>query len=208
MSTENTTPAGCRINSKGHYVPEQMIPPIDLERDALVQTLVREARIVNENLRLFKACAFSDIYAFIALSFEQYNTKIGKNKGKGNVTLYDFSGKYKIQLAVSDRIAFDERLQAAEQLISDCISEWAEDSRDEIKLLVQSAFQVDREGKINTGKVLSLRRIAIKNEKWQSAMDAIGESLQVVDSTEYIRVYERIEGSNKYIPINLDLAAV
>ena len=62
--------------------------------------------------------------------------------------------------------------------------------------------------KINTGRVLALRRLDIRDEKWQKAMMAIGESLQVVGSKEYVRFYERVGDSDQYQPINLDVAAV
>ena len=75
-------------------------------------------------------------------------------------------------------------------------------------MLVQSAFDTDKEGKINTGRVLGLRRLDIRDEKWQMAMKAISESLQVVGSKEYIRFYERIGSSDQYQPISLDIAAV
>ena len=73
---------------------------------------------------------------------------------------------------------------------------------------MQSAFQTDKEGKINTGRVLALRRLDIRDEKWQKAMLAIGESLQVVGSKEYVRFYERIGNTDQYRPISLDVAAV
>ena len=62
--------------------------------------------------------------------------------------------------------------------------------------------------KINTGRVLALRRLDIRDAKWQKAMQAIGESLQVVGSKEYVRFYERVGDGDQYQPINLDVAAV
>lgn len=44
----------------------------------------------------------------------------------------------------------------------------------------------DKEGQINTGRVLSLRRLDIKDERWLRAMNAIGEAVQVVGSKSYI----------------------
>ena len=55
---------------------------------------------------------------------------------------------------------------------------------------------------------LALRRLDIRDEKWQKAMQAISESLQVVGSKEYIRFYERVGDSDQYQPISLDLATV
>ena len=104
-----------------------------------------------------------------------------------------------------DSIRFDERLQAAKALIDECIHSWSADSNDNLKALINDAFQVDREGKISTGRVLGLRRLDIKDAKWQQAMQAIGDSIIVTDSKSYIRFYERI-ADGSYIPVSLDFA--
>ena len=206
MTTENTIPEGYRQDAKGCLVPESMIKPIDRTRDELVRELARQARIVSDGLREFKTRVFADINAFVDLSAEQYDVKLGGKKG--NLTLFSFDGAFKVQIAIAEHMVFDERLQAAKHLIDECIIAWSQGSRDEIKVLVQAAFQTDKEGKINTGRVLALRRLDIRDEKWQKAMQAIGESLQVVGSKEYVRIYERIGNTDQYRPISLDVAAV
>lgn len=193
-------------NALGHLVPIEMIKPIDLERDKLVKDLVKAARTLNLNIAKFKADAFGDIAAFVQLSAEQYGAAIGGTKG--NVTLMSFDGRFKVQRAVSETLAFDERLQAAKALIDACIHEWAKGSLPEIKALVNDAFQVDKQGSINTGRVLGLRRMDIDDERWQRAMQAISEAVQVVGSKSYVRVYERVGDSDHYVPIPLDVAAV
>jgi hypothetical protein len=210
MNTQ-TTPTGAalegyRTDARGHLIPESLIKPIDLARDALVIELARQARTVSNSLREFKTRVFADINAFVELSSEQYGVKRGGKKG--NLTLYTFDGAFKVQVAIAEHMVFDERLQAAKHLIDECITDWSQGSRDEIKVLVQAAFQTDKEGKINTGRVLALRRLDITDEKWQTAMKAIGESLQVVGSKEYVRFYERIGNTDQYRPISLDVAAV
>jgi len=205
MQTKSTLPAGYRADATGRLVPEAMIKPIDRTRDELVQELVRQAILMNGTLAEFKGRVFADLNAFVELSAEQYGVKFGGKKG--NITLYTFDGRYKVQVAIAEHMVFDERLQAAKHLVDECIIGWSEGSRDEIKVLVQSAFDTDKEGKINTGRVLGLRRLDIKDEKWQRAMQAIGESLQVVGSKEYVRFYERV-GEDQYKPISLDVAAV
>jgi len=203
--TATTIPEGYREDAKGALIPLTMIKPIDLARDELVLELVLKAKAQSTALRELKHRVFADINAFVDLSAEKYDVQLGGKKG--NLTLYTFDGKYKVQVAISERMVFDERLQAAKSLIDECITAWSQGSRDEIKVLVQAAFQTDQEGRINTGRVLSLRRMHIRDEKWQKAMDAIGESLQVVGSKEYVRFYERV-AEDKYEPISLDLAAV
>ena len=199
-------PEGFWKDAKGCLVPESMIKPIDRTRDELARDLGLRAKAMSASLRDFKTTVFNEINAFVDLSAEQYDVKLGGKKG--NLTLYSFDGAIKIQVAIAEHMVFDERLQAAKHLIDECIIDWSQGSRDEIKVLVQSAFQTDKEGKINTGRVLALRRLDIRDEKWQKAMQAISESLQVVGSKEYIRFYERVGDSDQYQPISLDLAAV
>lgn len=202
--SEKNIPEGYWMDAKGCLIPESMIKPIDKERDWLVKELVNKANEVSAVLSSFKVQAFGDIAAFIDLSAEQYDTKIGGQKG--NLTLYSFDGKYRVQRAIQDRIAFDERLQAAKELIDQCLHDWTEGARPEIQSIVTNAFATDREGQINTGRVLTLRRLDIKDERWVRAMAAIGEAIQVVGSKSYIRVYERIGDSEQYRPIPLDIA--
>jgi Protein of unknown function (DUF3164). len=206
MMSEINIPDGYWMDAKGCLIPESMIKPIDKERDRLVKELVNKANEVSAVLSSFKVQAFGDIAAFIDLSAEQYDTKVGGQKG--NLTLYSFDGKYRVQRAIQDRIAFDERLQAAKELIDQCLHDWTEGARPEIQSIVTNAFATDKEGQINTGRVLTLRRLDIKDDRWVRAMAAIGEAIQVVGSKSYIRVYERIGDSEQYRPIPLDIAGV
>lgn len=201
-----TIPAGYRKDASGRLIPETMIKPVDLKRDELVCVIAQEAKKVQETLRDFKVNVMHNINAFVDFSAKEYNVTMGGKKG--NLTLYSFDGAYKVQVAIAEHMVFDERLQAAKHLIDECITGWSQGSRPEIQVLVQDAFQTDKEGKINTGRVLGLRRLDIRDEKWATAMKAIGESLQVVGSKEYVRFYERIEGTDEYRPISLDVAAV
>lgn len=207
MDTSSTpTKDGYRANAQGHLIPEKLIKPIDKTRDELVIELVTRAKEVQKIIADFKTQAMQDSRSFIALSAEQYGVSLGGKKG--NVTLYSFNGQYLITLQVADRLQFDERLQAAKALIDECINEWAVSSRDEIKVLVQDAFQTDKDGHISTGRVLGLRRHDIKDEKWLQAMKAISDSVQVVGSKEYIRFHERVGDTDKYQPISLNIAAI
>jgi hypothetical protein len=197
---------GYRKDAKGHLVPVDLIKPIDLARDELVTELVKKAKSVSALLGEFKAAAFGDIKAFVEMSAEQYGAAIGGKKG--NVTLLTFDGRFKIIHAVQDSIKFDERLQAARALIDECAAEWTQDARSEVRVLVNEAFRTDKAGEISTGRVLGLRRLEIQDGRWQRAMQAIGEAVQVVGSKSYLRVYERIGDSDQYAPIPLDIASI
>jgi hypothetical protein len=195
---------GFMKDSKGRMVPEEMVRPIDKARDELVRDILTNAMTVARGLSLFKQRALGDVKAFVELSAEQYGVRLGGQKG--NITLTSYDGEYKILIAVDERITFDERLQAAKALIDACFREWTKDSPAELKVIVDDAFAVDKAGKINTNRVLSLRRLPIENEKWKKAMEAISDSITVAESKEYIRIYRRND-KGKYDLINLDIAA-
>ncbi len=203
---QHEVPAGYWRDAKRGLTPVDLIKDIDKQRDTLVGELIVQAVQISELLRQFKIAAFGDIEAFIALSAEEYGVNLGGKKG--NVTLYSFDGRYKIQRAIQDRIAFDERLQAAKGLIDECLKDWIEGARPEIHSIIDQAFAVDKEGNINTGAVLSLRRLDITDTRWIKAMEAIGEAIQVIGSRTYIRLYERMGDSDQYQPISLDIAGV
>lgn len=206
MSThQNTIPDGYREDRNGRLVPENQIKAIDRQRDELVQEKIVRALALREQLRAFKRGAFDDIAAFVQLSAEQYGARLGGDKG--NVTLLSFDGRYKLIRAIQDSITFDERLQAAKALIDECLNDWTEGARAELRTLVNNAFRVDQDGNIKTGEVLSLRRLKFDDTRWQQAMTAISDAVTVVGSKTYVRFYERDE-RGQYQPISLDVAGV
>lgn len=193
-------------NAKGALIPLATIKEIDLLRDDVVCQIVQKALLMNGELKALKQDLFNDITAFVDLSAEKYDTKLGGVKG--NTTLVSFDGRFKVQLANHDNLVFDERLQAAKSLIDECLREWTADSRPEIKALIDNAFAVDKEGKISIGRVFNLRSLKIEDAKWLRAMTAISEAVTIVGSKSYIRIYERNEQTQKYEPISLDIAGV
>ena len=191
-------------DAKGNLTPAELVKEIDKARDALVHEWVERGRDLSKAISHFKEGIFGDVQAFIELSAEKYGAKVGGNKG--NVTLFSYDGKYKIQRAINESLQFDERIQAAKVLIDECLNEWSEGSRPELKALIERAFNVDKEGNLNTSRILGLLRVDIQYPLWQNAMKAISERLQVVSSKAYVRLYERVGESDQYVPIPLDVA--
>jgi hypothetical protein len=199
-------PDGYMQNAQGHLVPTDSIQALDLLRNDLVEGIVNSATILQKQMRTLKTAIMDDISAFIDIAAEQYSTKIGGRKGNLSLTTYD--GKYKLMLAVNDTITFDERLQIAKQLIDECIHEWTKNSNSNIRALIEHAFQTDKAGNINTGRVFSLFKLKIDDHKWQRAMEALKDSISVASSKSYIRLYERIGDDGKYQQIPMDLSAL
>lgn len=205
-ATQPGIPPGYWQDARGALIPVDTIKPIDQERDTLVKALVAKAKALNAALEDFKQAAFGDIAAFVELSAEQYGVAWGGKKG--NVQLLSFDGKYKVLRSIQESITFDERLQAAKAHIDACLAEWTQDARPELKAIINRAFEVDKQGNINTNAVLALRRLAINDPRWVAAMQAIADAVQVTGSKSYIRLYERVGASDRYVAISLDIAAV
>ena len=199
-------PAGYWQDQHGNLVPEAKVKDIDKLRHQVVTDLCTMAKASSAALGKFKLDAMQEVAALVSTSMEQYGVKSGGTKG--NVTLVSFDGKYKLVRQMQDHIVFGEQLMAAKELIDECVQAWSKDANDNIRALVNHAFQTDKEGKINTGRVLALRRLAIKDEKWQQAMQAIADSMQTASTKPYIRFYERMDATGEYRPISLDVAAV
>lgn len=197
-------PDGYMVNAKGHLIPVDKVKPVDKLRDEQVRMMMRHAKALNEDMKRKKIMLFAAFNDFITLSAQEYDVQIGGKKG--NTTLLSYDGKFKIQLAVSENIVFDERLQVAKSLIDECLTEWTQGSNDNIKALINQAFQVDKEGKISTHRVLSLRSLDINDDKWLRAMEAISDAVQVTDTKEYIRFYERDDETGAYRQIALDFS--
>lgn len=190
------------VNAQGHLVPLDRVDEIDRLRDDTVMEIVQRARALSGRLADEKNGMLDDIAAFIALSAEKYGAKIGGEKG--NVTLTSYDGKYKIQRAMQDRIIFDERLQAARELINDCLRDWTEGANNNLRAIIDAAWEVDKEGNVSTSRILGLRRIKVDDERWERAMAALMDSIQVLYSKSFVRVYERTTHDEwRIIPLDI-----
>lgn len=193
-------------DGQGRLVHIENVKEIDKTRDGLVRHLVENARKVQKAMSDFKDLAMSEIEAFVDLSAQEYDVKLGGKKG--NLTLYSYDMKYKAVVQISEYLVFDERLQVAKKLIDGCLNEWTENGRAEVRTIINDAFAVDQEGRINTRRILSLRRLGIQDANWQKAMTAIADSLQVAGSKSYFRIYHRNGAEGSWKNITLDMAAL
>nr|DAX46189.1 MAG TPA: Protein of unknown function (DUF3164) [Caudoviricetes sp.] len=184
-----------KTDAKGNLIPLVNIKEIDLARDDLVREIFAAVQPAMDALDNAKQRAIADVRAFVELSAEKYGVKPSK---KGNITLTSFDGKLRVNVAMKDVMMFDERLQAAKALIDECLNEWTQDSRSELRVIVQQAFDVDKDGHISTAKVLSLRSLKIEDAKWQCAMQALSDSLHTLATREYVRLYRRDERTGEW----------
>lgn len=194
------------INGLGHLVPMEKVSDQDKLENQLVVDLFGQAQQLNAELARFKQAAVNDIDSFVQLVAEKYG--ITKGGRKGNLTLMSFDQLTKVQIAMSDTIAFGPELQVAKQLIDDFIKASSTGANDDILVLVNHAFAVDKQGKVNRANILGLRKLKIEAETWKKAMEAIADAQRVTATKQYLRFYRRKALGAGWEPMSLDFAAV
>ena len=193
-------------DAKGSLVPLDLVKPQHMLEDELVRKIMGHGIALSEQVARFKEHTFEDIGSFEALLAQEYGATVGG--AKGNKTLMTYDGLYQIKVQVADNVVFGPELQTAKVLVDECLNEWAEGARDEIRAIVTKAFNTDKAGQINRSEIFMLLRLQIEDERWQRAMKAIREAMRVVGSKTYIRCYRRAAQDAAWEPVSIDLAKV
>ena len=199
-------PAGYVRNAVGHLVPEEGVREQDKLRDLVARGLSAEAIVLNEALRRFKAKALGDIADLVSIAGERYGMQMGGKKG--NVSVISYDGQFKVMRSYADRISFTEEMEVAKEAVLSCVNTWSEGANSHLRAIVNRVFTPSRNGQIKTADVLDLLRLEIDDERWKAAMQAVKDSILVIGTAVYIRVYRRIGTTDQYQAIPLDLAAV
>jgi len=207
MNIQTDIPKGYMKNARGELIPEGNVKPEDKLEDELVRKLIMDATQISNVLAGFKHQAMSETVALKETVAAEYGAMRGGKKG--NMTLRAFDGSAEVQVQVSEHLSFGTQLMAAKELIDDCIVRWSEGASDNIRALIDQAFQVNKEGRIDTHRVLALRKLDMGGDKdWARAMDAISDAIRVTGSKTYIRFYSVDPSNGKRTAIPLDLAAL
>jgi len=191
-------------DAKGNLVPVETVRAADLLMDETVRRIMGFARELSAQMARFKGHTFEDVNALQALLAQEYGASVGG--AKGNITLTTFDGCQKVQVAIADLIELGPELQAAKSLIDECLVDWSADTGAELRALVNRVFNVEKEGTINRGELFMLLRVEIADERWQSAMKAIRDSIRVIGSKSYVRFYERDAADQRWLSVSIDLA--
>jgi hypothetical protein len=200
-----TVPDGYMRDARGRLIPVALIKPQQLLEDALVREIHGEGAEASEALRAFREKSLSNADAFLELVAQDYGVTLGGDRG--NLTLSTFDGTKTVSVSIGDQIDFGPELQIAKDLTDACIRRWSIGADVKLLALVDGAFDVDKKGKLNTGRILALRRYNIDDPDWKRAVAAIGDSVRVVYSKRYLRLYTK-DGDRPKEQVPLDLASV
>ncbi len=199
-------PAGYRRDAKGNLIAEANISAVDRDADRVVARIHGYGQALSGTLARFRLHTLDDVYALAERIVERYG---GKRRGgrKGNITLTTIDGRLKVVLAQAEFIDVGPEIVAAQELISECLDEWAVGARKNLRALVDQAFRARADGSLAASKLLALRRIRIDDPRWQRVRDAIGDALRPTGRAEYVRLYRRDTPDEAWQPIPLTIAA-
>lgn len=191
-------------DAKGALVPVELIKPQHLLEDDTTRKIMGFALALSEQISRFRGHTIADLGAFDALLAQEYS--ITKGGPKGNRSYKTHDGLYEIEVRVQDQIEFGPELQVAKSLVDECLNEWSEGARAEIRGIITRAFNTDKEGKINRTEIFMLLRLEIEDERWQHAMRAIRDAIRVTGSKSYIRFWMKPALDAPRVSVSIDLA--
>lgn len=192
------------IDGMGGKIPVAVAKPQHVLEDDLVRQEIGYAMALSDQLSRFLGHFVENLTAYEQLVAERYGARVGGKKG--NKTLMTYDGLYKVQVQVADNVVFGPELQIAKTLVDECLTDWSAGAGDELKAVIQRAFNTDKEGQINRAALYSLLRLEIADTRWQNAMQAIRDAMRVVGSKSYVRFYHRPAADAAWQAITIDLA--
>ncbi|SLN38381.1 hypothetical protein AQS8620_01445 [Aquimixticola soesokkakensis] len=191
-------------DAKGALMPLKLVKATDMLIHEQVCKVVGFASALSEQIARFKVHAYADLAALDAMLAQEYEVKIGGKKG--NKTYFSYDGCKKIEVRINDLIDFGPELHSAKALIDECLNDWSEGSRPEIRAIVTRAFNTDKEGQINRGEIFMLLKLDIEDERWLRAMKAVKEAIRVIGAKEYIRFGTRDTFDGEWTTISINIA--
>lgn len=192
-------------DARGTLVPAELVKAQHKLEDETVRKVFGYAAELSAQIGRFKQHTFDDVDGLLGVLAQEYSDARGGVKG--NVTLNSYDGLFKVQVAVGETIHFGPELQNCRNLIDTCLADWSSDARPEIRVIVQQAFDTDKEGNLSRTRLFGLRRLDIRDERWVEAMRALDDSIQVIGSKRYCRFYRRAKVTEKWEAVSIDVAS-
>lgn len=189
-------------NAEGFKIPLSLVPKADMAKHRAAIKLQKKV----ERLEAEMAHAKAEIFEVMDGLYSDMMEKAGLKEGKGNFTITTYDRQFKAEVRVSNRITFDDRIIAAQQLIEEYVSANLEGVSQGIRELINMAFKSKR-GQLDAGRIMQLLSLQIKDEKWVQAMDLIRESIQRESSKRYLQFHKK-DDNGEYNSIILNLSTV
>lgn len=191
-------------NAKGALVPLELVKPADKLRDETIRKVMGYAKDISAQISRFRKHSMSDLDGLDEVLEQEYNARPGGVKG--NRTYQTIDGLMMIKVSINDFEVAGPELQVAKSLIDECLNEWTDGARAEIRAIITRAFDTDKEGKINLKEIKKLTKLDISDQRWKDAMRAIEDAIDVQYSKQYVRFYKRASVQDDWTAVTVDIA--
>lgn len=197
-------------DEKGLEIPSNRITKSEKLRERRAEQLLKEANKLNDLLNKFKLNVTEICEEVYKAVLEENN--VNPDERKGNFTWYNFDRSIKVEVAINERIEFDDALIAAAKVKFDEFLDSAANAVEEmIRSLIMDAFSTSR-GKLDSKKVLGLirHRSRVPSDKYPNfheAIDLIERSIRRPESKTYFRIWEK-DAEGKYQNVDLNFSSI
>ena len=189
-------------DAQGREISVKVLNQDIIERETAINKAMDSALKLQERIVMDKQKIIGIV--------EDYLSEAARRNGlewKGNALLISFNEKYRIEIRYREKIQFGIELQLAKQKIDECIKAWSVDSSDNLKAIINEAFQVDKRGQLARYRIFALRRYKIKDPTWKEAMELIDKAIMVTSTKQYISFAVRDDAGN-YHKVVLNFSAL
>ena len=178
------------LDDRGRPVPEQYIPATDKKRDQLVERTFKKVVKLSEKI--------AETKCEIVGSIDKYLDELAKENRvrenwKGNILLQNFAKSLCIERRIDDNIGFDEKLQMVKTIVDKWIAGRLDGIDENLGKVITQAFNVDKQGRVNTAMLMKLLHLEIEDSEWKKAMRMLKESIIVKSSKQSINFKRKVK---------------
>lgn len=189
-------------DSNGNAIPLKYVSAYDKARDKATRRILARFEKARAALEVVVADSIKDLDEL---------AKLKESLGaKGNFSARSFDGLIQVSIRQQYNIRLDERVIRARELMLDYVGSILDrvDGVDvsALRLLVKEAFKANSQGFLSTGRILSLMRMEVNNEKWREAKMILQESLKPEKGKQYLICERRKTTQGDFKSIRLDIA--
>ena len=199
-------PEGFLMDHMGNLVHQDNIKPQRLLEDETIAKIFAYAVPLSDQIARFKAHTLDDIDTYLDILHQEYS--VTKGGGKGNLTLTSINGCRKVSVQNAEQLDFGAELQTAKALFDEIVGDLGQSVPPSIMALVETAFSVGKQGKINRENLFKVRDLEIDHPKWQNFRNAVNDSIRIVSSKTYVRLHKRLHPSDTWQAVSIDIATV
>ena len=189
-------------DSMGNEIPLKYVSAYDKARDKVTRRILTKFEKARSMLETVVAESIRELD-----DLSKLKDSLGE---KGNFSARSFDGLIQVAIRQQYNIRLDERVIHARELMMEYVNSVLDrvDGVDvsALRLLVTEAFKVNSQGFLSAGRVLSLMRMEVNNDKWREAKMILQAALKPEKGKQYLICEKRKTTQGDFKAIRLDIA--